>query len=235
MLEQVLFDRLRRDVSRSDPVVVPAGIVRLAGAVLALAIAGAHVADQGGITAFTAPDWLGWAFRLIEVGGVLTAVALIWPRTARLGWAAGVLLGVAPFLGFLASRTVGVPGDPGDVGNWSDWVGTLALVLEAGLATVSVGMLQARLRRPSPVGARDAHRSNRQSRVGYESRSAPADELQLARNVQRRRPMRFGGVAARPLDEPCVRCDPGDVGNWADWVGHPGLDCRGHPYHDQPG
>ena len=31
--------------------------------------------------------------------------------------------------------------------------------------------------------------------------------------------MRFGGVAARPLEEPCVRCDPGDVGNWADWVG----------------
>jgi hypothetical protein len=157
MLEQVMSDRLRRDVSRSEPVVVPAGIIRLAGAVLALAIAGAHVADQGGIAAFTAPDWLGWAFRLIEVGGVLTAVALIWPRTAGLGWAAGVLLGVAPFLSFLASRTVGVPGDPGDVGNWSDWVGTLALVVEAGLATVSVGMLQARSRRPSPVAAPVRH------------------------------------------------------------------------------
>jgi Na+/proline symporter len=157
MSEHVMFDRLRRDVMRSDPVVVPAGMVRLAGVALALAIAGAHVADQGGITAFTAPDWLGWAYRLIEVSGVLTALALIWPRTARLGWAAGVLLGVAPFLGFLASRTVGVPQDPGDVGNWSDWVGTLALVLEAGLIMVSVGMLQARLRRPSPVVAPVTH------------------------------------------------------------------------------
>jgi hypothetical protein len=150
MSEQATFDRLRRDVMRSDPIVVPAAMVRLAGAVLALAVAGAHVADQGGITAFTAPDWLGWAYRLIEVGGVLTAAALISPRTARLGWLAGVLLGVAPFLGFLASRTIGVPQDPGDVGNWSDWVGTLALVLEAGLVTVSIGMLRARLRRPSP-------------------------------------------------------------------------------------
>jgi hypothetical protein len=146
-----MFDRLRRDVMWSGPVVLSEVTVRLAGAFLAIAIATAHVADQGGITAFTAPDWLGWAYRLIEVGGVLTAVALIWPRTAKLGWAAGVLLGVAPFLGFLASRTVGVPGDPGDVGNWSDWVGTLALVLEAGLLTVSVGMLRARLRRPSRV------------------------------------------------------------------------------------
>jgi hypothetical protein len=34
---------------------------------------------------------------------------------------------VAPFLGFLASRTVGVPQDPGDVGNWSDWVGLARL------------------------------------------------------------------------------------------------------------
>jgi hypothetical protein len=151
MSEQAMFDRLRRDVMRSGPVVVPEVTVRFGGAFLALAIATAHVADQGGINAFTAPNWLGWAYRLIEVGGVMTAIALIWPRTARLGWAAGVLLGVGPFLGFLASRTVGVPGDPGDVGNWSDWVGTLALVLEAGLVTVSVGMLRAYVRRPSRV------------------------------------------------------------------------------------
>jgi hypothetical protein len=151
MSEQATFDRLRPDAMRSEPIVAPAMMVRLAGAALALAITTAHVADQGGITAFTAPDWLGWAYRLIEVGGVLTAAALIGPRTARLGWAAGVLLGVAPFLGFLASRTVGVPGDPGDVGNWADWVGTLALVVEAGLVTVSVGMLRASLRRPSRV------------------------------------------------------------------------------------
>ena len=151
MSEQATFDRLRRDAMRFEPIVAPAVMVRFAGAALALAITTAHVADQGGITAFTAPNWLGWAYRLIEVGGLLTAAALIGSRTTRLGWAAGVLLGVAPFLGYLASRTVGVPGDPGDVGNWADWVGTLALVVEAGLITVSVGMLGARLSRPSPL------------------------------------------------------------------------------------
>jgi hypothetical protein len=146
-----MMEGRRRDTMRTEPVVVPAAMVRLAAAALALAIAAAHVADQGGLTAFTAPDWLGWAYRLIEVGGVLTAVALVGPRTGRLGWAGGVLLGVAPLLGYLASRTVGVPGDPGDVGNWADWVGTLALVVEAGLVTVSVGMLRAGLRGPSSV------------------------------------------------------------------------------------
>jgi hypothetical protein len=128
---------------------LPLVMTRLAGAALALAVAGAHVADQGGVTAFTAPDWLGWAYRLIEVGGVLVAVTLLWPRLARLGWAAGVLLGVGPLVGFLASRTVGVPGDSGDVGNWSDWVGNMSLIIEAGLITVSVGMLWALCRRPS--------------------------------------------------------------------------------------
>src|SRR6201996_1725266 len=151
MVQQATAGRLDRLASVSEPLVVPEVTIRATGALLALGIAAAHVADQGGVTAFTAPDWLGWAYRLIEVGGVLTAAALIGARTERLGWAAGVLLGAGPFLGYLASRTVGVPGDPGDVGNWADWVGTLALVLEAGLVTVSVGMLGARLGRPEPA------------------------------------------------------------------------------------
>jgi hypothetical protein len=111
----------------------------------------AHVADQGGVTAFTSPDWLGWSYRLIEIGGVLVALMLMWPRLARLGWAAGVLLGVGPLVGYLASRTLGVPGDPVDVGNWGDWVGTLSLIVEAGLITVSVAMLWAHWRRASPI------------------------------------------------------------------------------------
>jgi hypothetical protein len=151
MSQEAVLDRLRRDAVRSGTIFVPEVTVRLAGAFLALAVVAAHVADQGGITLFTAPDWLGWAYRLIEVGGLLTALALIWPRTARFGWNAAALLGVAPFLGYLASRTVGVPGDAGDVGNWSDWVGTLALVVEAGLVVVSVGMLWAYWQRPASI------------------------------------------------------------------------------------
>jgi hypothetical protein len=117
--------------------------VRLAGALLAFAVAAVHVADQGGITAFTSPDWIGWGYRSIEVGGVLTALALLLPRPAWLGWAAGVLLGVGPFLAYLVSRTVGVPGDPGDVGNWGYWVGTVSLFIEASLIVLSIGVLLA--------------------------------------------------------------------------------------------
>jgi hypothetical protein len=116
--------------------------VRAVSALLALAVAGVHVADQGGITAFNSPpDWLGWSYRLIEIGGVLTAIVLLLPWSTWLGWAAALLLGAGPFIGYLTSRSIGVPGDPGDVGNWGDWVGTVALIVEAALIILSVAML----------------------------------------------------------------------------------------------
>jgi hypothetical protein len=146
---------------------VPEIAVRLIGALLALAVSAVHIADQGGITAFNSPDWIGWGYRLIEVGGVLTAVTLLLaplavrsphpagPALARLGWAAGTLLGVGPFLAYVASRTVGVPGDPGDVGNWGYWVGTVSLFIEAALIVLSVTMLIS-LRRAGAANGRQS-------------------------------------------------------------------------------
>ena len=129
----------------------PEVAIRVVGALLALAVTAVHVADQGGVSAFNSPDWIGWGYRLIEVGGLLTALVLLLPRSAWLGWAAGLVLGAGPFLAYLASRTVGVPGDPGDVGNWGYWVGTVSLFIEAALIVLSVGMLLASRRQPAPV------------------------------------------------------------------------------------
>jgi len=120
---------------------VPVYPVRMVGALLALAVAAVHVADQGGISAFGAPDWLGWSYRLIEVGGILTAIVLLLPWPALLSWSAAVLLGAGPFIGYVASRTVGVPGDHGDVGQWGYWLGTVSLVVEAALVVLGLGML----------------------------------------------------------------------------------------------
>ncbi len=126
--------------------------VRLVGALLALAVATVHVADQGTITALTSPHWIGWGYRFIEVGGVLTAFAVLLSRPAWIGWAAGLLLGIGPFVGYIASRSVGVPGDPGDVGNWGYWVGTVSLFVEAALIVLSVTMLIALRNRQSAPG-----------------------------------------------------------------------------------
>jgi len=131
----------------------PEFAVRFTGALLAVAIAAVHVADQGGITAMASPAWIGWGYRLVEIGGIVTALMLLLPASPRpgpvglgpasLGWAAGVLLGAGPFIGYITSRSVGVPGDPGDVGNWGYWVGTVSLLVEAALILLSVGMLLA--------------------------------------------------------------------------------------------
>ena len=121
----------------------PEVAVRLVGSLLAFAIAAVHVADQGGMTSLASPAWIGWGYRLIEVGAVLTALMLLVARPPWLGWAAGVLLGVGPFIAYVTSRTVGLPGDSEDVGNWGYWVGTVSLVVEAALVVLSIGMLLA--------------------------------------------------------------------------------------------
>jgi hypothetical protein len=147
MVQELSADRTSRGMVDVHVNAAPEVTLRLVGALLALAVAVAHVADQGGVTAFTSPNWLGWSYRLIEVGGVATAIALLLPRPARLGWMAALLLGVGPFVGFIASRTVGVPGDAADIGNWGDWVGTIALVVEAALVILGAGVLLAGKRR----------------------------------------------------------------------------------------
>jgi hypothetical protein len=157
MTRQKVTDRGAADAVTAG--YLPDIAVRLSGALLALAVSAVHVADQGGVTALADPDWIGWGYRIVEIGGVLTALALLvpWPAllstsasqsrsavvpwSAGLGWAAGVLLGLGPFIAYLASRSIGVPGDPDDVGNWDDWLGTVSLFVEAALIALSLTVL----------------------------------------------------------------------------------------------
>ncbi len=151
MAQQETARRVRARDASMGVNVAPVISVRLVGALLALAVAAVHIADQGSITSLASPHWIGWGYRLIEVGGLLTAAAVLLARPAWLGWAAGILLGVGPFLGYVASRSVGVPGDHGDIGNWGYWVGTVSLVVEAALIVLSAGMLLALRERPSRI------------------------------------------------------------------------------------
>lgn len=156
MVQQTTDTSVRPVIVRTD--VVPAITVRVTGALLALAIATVHVADQGGITALAQPSWIGWGYRAIEVGALLTVLLLLAPDSRWLrgwmGWTAGLLLGAGPLIGYLASRTVGLPGDHGDVGNWGYWVGTVSLFVEAALIVLSVTMLLSYLARRGQPGPR---------------------------------------------------------------------------------
>lgn len=114
---------------------------RIVGALLALGVVVVHVGDQGGVTTFADPDWLGWAYRLIEVGGLLTAIVLLVAGGWRPAWGPALLLAAGPFVGYLATRTIGLPNDAGDVGNWDDWGGTMSLLVEAALFVLAAGVL----------------------------------------------------------------------------------------------
>jgi hypothetical protein len=147
-VNQPMTDTTLRAGDRAVAMSAPDTGVYMVGALLALGVAAVHVADQGGVTDFASPDWIGWSYRLVEVGGALTALVLLLsplaPRTlAWAGWAAGALLGAGPFIAYVLSRSVGVPGDHGDVGNWGYWVGTVSLFIEAALVMLSVSMLLA--------------------------------------------------------------------------------------------
>jgi hypothetical protein len=146
MAQQTLTSRAGRSGATEGLPIAPLLAVRLVGALLALAVSVVHVADQGGITMLSSPAWIGWGYRIIEVGGVLTAIALMLPWSRWLGWAAGMLLGIGPFAAYILSRSVGVPADPGDVGNWGYWVGTLSLFVEAALIVLCAAMLLAHRR-----------------------------------------------------------------------------------------
>jgi hypothetical protein len=70
MAEQQVVDWAGSDRPGARASAVPEMGMRMVGALLALAIGAVHVADQGGISSLTMPDWIGWGYRLIEVGGV---------------------------------------------------------------------------------------------------------------------------------------------------------------------
>jgi hypothetical protein len=138
---------------------------RLVGALLALGVTVAHVGDQGGITNFNDdPDWLGWGYRLIEVGGLATAALLLVFGGMRLAWAPAALLGAGPFISYILTRTTGLPGHHDDVGNWNDWPGTMSLLVESSLVILAITVLvpaitssrsaTAAPAQPVPVGAR---------------------------------------------------------------------------------
>ncbi|MBE7186677.1 hypothetical protein [Jatrophihabitans endophyticus] len=128
-------------------------------AALCVAVAAIHVDDQGGVTAFDDPDWLGWAYRLLEVGSVVVAGALVFAAgaavvgtRAALVRVAAVLVGAGPFVGYVLTRTTGLPGDPDDVGNWGDTLGTVSLVVEGVLVLTAVaGLLARNAVRPEPA------------------------------------------------------------------------------------
>ncbi|HTU36786.1 MAG TPA: hypothetical protein VMF35_02150 [Acidimicrobiales bacterium] len=121
---------------------IPDWSVVLVTAMLSITVAVIHVLDQGGVTNYAgSPWWLGGGYWAVEIAGVGTAIAVVTARRWIPTWILAFFIGFGPFVAYLLTRIVGLPGDPGDVGNWSDPLGTASLLVEGTLMLMAASTL----------------------------------------------------------------------------------------------
>jgi hypothetical protein len=123
-----------QDFLLSDDDQTPTPIAILAGGLL-IAIAIIHLQDQGGLLGGQSPTWLKWGYYLVELSSLLAALLVARKKTA--GWVLGLGASAFPFIGYILSRTVGIPGDSGDIGNWGYTLGQVSLGVEASLVVIA--------------------------------------------------------------------------------------------------
>ena len=110
-------------------------ILRWAGAALIFLIGGAHVLISG--EHFLAAPYLGTLFLLNFAGSIAAAFGLYWSPN-RWGWLLGDVIAGGAFVGFIASRAVGLPGFEEEVGKWFSIAGLLCLLMEGAFISLSL-------------------------------------------------------------------------------------------------
>src|SRR3954462_946715 len=88
--------------------------------VVAVGLAGIaliHLLDS--IGKYHETRYVFWMYVALMVGSLLTAFAVLHPRSRAAGLAAGGVAAGA-IAGYVVSRTTGLPDAPGDVGNWTE-------------------------------------------------------------------------------------------------------------------
>lgn len=123
-------------------------VPRLVGAALALGVAYIHVTDQGGLPGDKTPTYVGIGYYLLEAGAVVLALGLLvgLGRHTVKAWVLAAAVAVGPLVGYVWSRSIGMPNYTDDIGNWSEPIGVASLVLE-GLLLAIAALVLARSRR----------------------------------------------------------------------------------------
>ena len=94
---------------------------------------------------YSETPYMFWMY-LALIAGCLLGAALLLRAHARLGWAAALVLSSSPFIGYVLSRTTGLPGAMADIGKWTEPLGLASLYVEACVFALGLYGL-ARLRR----------------------------------------------------------------------------------------
>jgi hypothetical protein len=112
-----------------------------------------HLLDS--IGKYSETRYLFWMYVGLMAGSVLTAGAVLFSR-ARLPLLVAAGLAASALIGYVLSRTTGLPHASDDVGNWTEPLGLASLFVEATVVAAALGAC-AILPAPSRTSARRLH------------------------------------------------------------------------------
>jgi fructose-1,6-bisphosphatase/inositol monophosphatase family enzyme len=112
----------------------PLDTALVAGGVAGLTVtAYIHLTEMSG--KFAEVPYLGVGYALLVAACASAAVLVV--QGDRRGWMLAGVACLATFVGFVLTRTTGLPASSDDVGNWSESIGTYSLVAEGTVVALS--------------------------------------------------------------------------------------------------
>jgi hypothetical protein len=109
-----------------------------------------HLLDS--VDTYHETRWLFWAYVLLMAATIVVGGALLHRPDVRWISAAGIVA-LAPLIGYVLSRTTGLPGADDDIGNWTDPLGLASLWVEGAVVLTAASVL-VRAPRTAPATAR---------------------------------------------------------------------------------
>lgn len=106
------------------------------GVALLVGVAITHVLDLPDKLAEA--HYMAFLFCCLIVASLLVAALLVTGHALGIAWTAAGVLCAATIVGYVLSRTVGLPQIEDHVGQWTDPIGVSSLVFEAGLVALCV-------------------------------------------------------------------------------------------------
>ncbi len=126
---------MEKDQHTLDPLHLIREIASRASVAVGLAGIGLiHLLDS--IGKYSETRYLFWMYVALIVGSVVTAGAVLFSR-ARLPLLVAAGLAASALIGFVLSRTTGLPNASDDIGNWTEPLGLAALFVEGAVVAIS--------------------------------------------------------------------------------------------------
>jgi hypothetical protein len=118
----------------------PVALIRDAAtrAIVAVGLLGVgliHLLDS--IGKYSETRYLFWMFVGLILSSIAVASALLFTRS-KLAMTAAIALTASALVGFILSRTTGLPNATGDIGNWTEPIGLANVFVEGAILAIAV-------------------------------------------------------------------------------------------------